>query len=43
MEEQHVKLRQAWDAGDRVSGLKIAIQCAKLLGEVAVLQFYPSM
>lgn len=43
MEEQHVKLRQAWDAGDRVVSLKIAIQCAKLLGEVTVPEVYPSM
>ena len=31
MEKQHTELRKAWDAGDRVVSLKIAIQCKHLL------------
>lgn len=43
IEEQHQKLRSAWDADQRVLALKIAIQCAKLLGDTSVPAFYPSM
>ena len=43
MEEQHSRLKRAWEIGERVVSLKIAIQCAKLLGDTSVPQFYPSM
>ncbi len=36
-------MKSAWDADQRVLALKIAIQCAKLLGDTTVPQFYPSM
>jgi hypothetical protein len=43
IEEQHEKLKLAWEAGERVTSLKIGIQCAKLLGDCTVPSFYPSM
>lgn len=43
IELQHDRLKSAWEAGERVLALKIAIQCAKLLGDTSVPQFYPSM
>lgn len=35
-------LKNAWNSDQRVKSLKIAIQCAKQLSSVNVLQFYPS-
>jgi len=43
IERLHRALQNAWDSNHRVAALKIAIQCAKLLGEHRVPQFYPSM
>lgn len=43
IETQHDRMKQAWGDGDRVLALKIAIKCAKLLGDTSVPQFYPSM
>ena len=36
-------LTRAWNGNQRVTSLKIAIQCSKLLGEPRVPAFYPSM
>ena len=36
-------LTRAWNGSQRVTSLKIAIQCAKLLAEARVPAFYPSM
>lgn len=36
------ELVQAWNTDQRVKALKIAIQCAKLLADTSVMQFYPS-
>nr|XP_039249347.1 VPS35 endosomal protein-sorting factor-like [Styela clava] len=35
-------LRQSWESNQKVNALKIAIQCAKMLSDVSVMQFYPS-
>jgi hypothetical protein len=43
IERLHKALVNAWDNNHRVAALKICIQCAKLLGEHRVPQFYPSM
>lgn len=42
IEELNNELNKAWGAEQRVKSLKIAIQCSKLLGDVSVMQFYPS-
>lgn len=36
------ELVKAWNTDQRVKALKIAIQCAKLLADTSVMQFYPS-
>lgn len=36
------ELVSAWNSDQRVKALKIAIQCAKLLADTSVMQFYPS-
>lgn len=36
------ELIQSWHSDQRVKALKIAIQCAKMLADTSVLQFYPS-
>ena len=43
IEKLHDALQRAWANDERVRALKLAIQCAKLLGETTVPQFYPSM
>ena len=35
-------LIKAWEEDQRVKSLKIAIQCAKMLADINVIQFYPS-
>lgn len=42
IEKLHQDLIRAWNNEERVKSLKIAIQCAKLLSDTSVLQFYPS-
>ncbi|XP_076309475.1 VPS35 endosomal protein-sorting factor-like isoform X2 [Tachypleus tridentatus] len=42
IEELNQALKQSWDQDQRVRSLKIAIQCAKLLVDTSVTQFYPS-
>eukprot|EP00808_Paulinella_micropora_P032345 g67639.t1 len=43
IEAQHDRLKKAWEGGDRVLSLKIAIQCGKKLNDTSVPQLYPSM
>lgn len=42
IEQLNKELVLAWNTEQRVKALKIAIQCAKLLADTDVLQFYPS-
>ena len=42
IEELNAELTHAWENEQRVKALKIAIQCAKLLADTKVIQFYPS-
>ncbi|CAL1604893.1 unnamed protein product [Knipowitschia caucasica] len=42
IEELNQSLKEAWAADQKVKALKIVIQCAKLLSDTAVIQFYPS-
>ncbi|XP_048575354.1 VPS35 endosomal protein-sorting factor-like isoform X2 [Nematostella vectensis] len=42
IEELNQALISAWESDQRVKALKIAIQCAKLLADTSVIQFYPS-
>lgn len=42
IEELNIELTKAWKSEQRVKALKIAIQCAKLLADTRVIQFYPS-
>ena len=43
IEELHRQLTDAWRKNQRVDALKIAIQCAKMMLDSTVIQFYPSM
>ena len=43
IEKLHRDLKQAWDKSERVRSLKIAIQVSKLLLDVKLPAFYPSM
>jgi len=42
VQELNTSLIQAWQEDQRVKSLKIVIQCAKLLSDISVIQFYPS-
>ncbi|XP_051172865.1 VPS35 endosomal protein-sorting factor-like [Leptopilina boulardi] len=42
IEQLNNELVQAWHSDFRVKALKIAIQCAKLLGDTSAIAFYPS-
>jgi len=42
IDELNQELTRAWQSDQRVKALKIAIQCAKLLADTRVIQFYPS-
>ncbi|KAG0422746.1 hypothetical protein HPB47_001453, partial [Ixodes persulcatus] len=42
IEELNQALGESWEQDQRVKALKIAIQCAKLLVDTSVIQFYPS-
>ncbi|XP_075221178.1 VPS35 endosomal protein-sorting factor-like isoform X2 [Lycorma delicatula] len=42
IEQLNKELVSSWNQDHRVDALKIAIQCAKLLADTSVIQFYPS-
>eukprot|EP00794_Sanderia_malayensis_P009291 gene9291-10272_t len=42
IEQLNQELLKAWNSDQRVKALKISIQCSKLLGDISVMQFYPS-
>uniref|UniRef100_A0A3B3ZWE1 VPS35 endosomal protein-sorting factor-like n=1 Tax=Periophthalmus magnuspinnatus TaxID=409849 RepID=A0A3B3ZWE1_9GOBI len=42
IEELNQSLKEAWASDQKVKALKIVIQCAKLLSDTSVIQFYPS-
>lgn len=42
IEEKNIALKNAWENDERVTALKIAIQCAKQLSTINVIHFYPS-
>lgn len=42
IEDLNLALRESWEQDQRVKALKIVIQCAKLLADISVIQFYPS-
>jgi len=42
IQELKQMLKEAWQTGQKVKALKITIQCAKLLNDTSVMQFYPS-
>lgn len=42
IEELNQSLKEAWSSDQKVKALKIVIQCAKLLSDTSVIQFYPS-
>jgi hypothetical protein len=43
IEEQHTKLLDSWQRGERVAALRIVIKCAEMLANMTIPQFYPSM
>lgn len=43
LEELHSSLERAWDGGERVLSIKLAIKSCKLLQETTVGKFYPSL
>ena len=42
LESRQVEMVRAWDSGDRVTSLKIIIQCLKALSDTSAIQFYPA-
>jgi len=43
IESMHSALQKAWANDEKVAALKMAIKCAKMLGDTRLPQFYPSM